>query len=161
MRIEKIRRRHQGLVSPRRLACWAAAATCAVALGTLGSSQAEAQQPIVRGSATPDYHVIREGDTIWDLSGSYYEDPYQWPRMWSYNPHITNPHWVYPGDIVYLKQVDRTGRQDGAGAGAGAGTGADRAQQTDEQTSFGMHLPLGGIIASEELEYVGRIIGSP
>ncbi|KAB2887193.1 MAG: hypothetical protein F9K40_21770, partial [Kofleriaceae bacterium] len=28
--------------------------------------------------------------------------PWQWPKVWSYNAQITNPHWIYPGDLVRL-----------------------------------------------------------
>jgi hypothetical protein len=50
----------------------------------------------------PEHHVIRKGDTLWDLSWLYFNDPWQWPKVWSYNPSITNPHWIYPGDLLRL-----------------------------------------------------------
>jgi len=50
----------------------------------------------------PDLHVVRTGDTLWDISFYYFNDPWQWPKVWSYNPQITNPHWIYPGDLVRL-----------------------------------------------------------
>ncbi len=124
----------------------------AVALSGAGASEATAQQSL-RSRSAPDYHVVKEGDTMWDVSGSYYGDTYQWPRLWSFNPHITNPHWVYPGDILYLKQVDRSKGTPGATGGPVA--------KAEEQQAFGMHLPLGGFVTAEELPYVGRIIGSP
>jgi len=52
--------------------------------------------------ATPELHVVRKGDTLWDICTYYFNDPYQWPKVWSYNPPITNPHWIYPGDLVRL-----------------------------------------------------------
>jgi hypothetical protein len=48
----------------------------------------------------PELHVVRTGDTLWDLCWYYFNDPWQWPKIWSYNPAITNPHWIYPGDLV-------------------------------------------------------------
>jgi len=51
---------------------------------------------------TPDLHVVRSGDTLWDICWYYFNDPWQWPKIWSYNPQITNPHWIYPGDLVRL-----------------------------------------------------------
>jgi hypothetical protein len=51
---------------------------------------------------TPELHVVRRGDTLWDISFYYFNDPWQWPKVWSYNPQITNPHWIYPGDLVRL-----------------------------------------------------------
>src|SRR5690606_12639345 len=46
----------------------------------------------------PEAHVVQKGDTLWDISGYYLHDPYQWPKLWSYNEHITNAHWIFPGD---------------------------------------------------------------
>jgi hypothetical protein len=50
----------------------------------------------------PEYHVVQQGDTLWDISGHYMHDPYQWPKVWSYNDHVTNPHWIFPGDRIRL-----------------------------------------------------------
>ncbi|MCG8424932.1 MAG: LysM peptidoglycan-binding domain-containing protein [Proteobacteria bacterium] len=50
----------------------------------------------------PPIHVIRRGDTLWDICWFYFNNPYEWPKIWSYNPTITNPHWIYPGDLVRL-----------------------------------------------------------
>ncbi|MFT3699077.1 MAG: LysM peptidoglycan-binding domain-containing protein [Kofleriaceae bacterium] len=50
----------------------------------------------------PELHVVRSRDTLWDICWYYFNDPWQWPKIWSYNPQITNPHWIYPGDLVRL-----------------------------------------------------------
>lgn len=50
----------------------------------------------------PELHVVRSGDTLWDISSYYFANPWEWPKVWSYNPQITNPHWIYPGDLVRL-----------------------------------------------------------
>ena len=54
----------------------------------------------LRTGAVPELHVVRGGDTLWDICFLYFNDPFQWPKIWSYNPQITNPHWIYPGDLV-------------------------------------------------------------
>jgi hypothetical protein len=51
----------------------------------------------------PDAHNVRRGDTLWGICGYYFHNPYQWPRIWSYNAQIQNPHWIYPGDLVKLR----------------------------------------------------------
>jgi hypothetical protein len=56
----------------------------------------------VHAGPTPELHVVRTGDTLWDICTYYFNDPWQWPKIWSYNPQITNPHWIYPGDLVRL-----------------------------------------------------------
>ncbi len=48
----------------------------------------------------PETYVVKPGDTLWDLSGRFLNNPWYWPKVWSYNPEITNPHWIYPGNVV-------------------------------------------------------------
>lgn len=50
----------------------------------------------------PDYHVVQEGDTLSGICAYYYGDMYLWPKIWSYNPHITNAHWIFPGDRIRM-----------------------------------------------------------
>jgi LysM domain-containing protein len=69
----------------------------------------------------PDVHVVQEGDTLWDISGYYLGDPYSWPRLWSYNEHITNAHWIFPGDRVRLYDPRRGPRRGGGGDGGDEG----------------------------------------
>ena len=64
---------------------------------------------VVDGSgAGADRHTVERGDTLWDISGKYLQNPWSWPRVWSYNPQIENPHWIYPGDEIRLQQDDGT-----------------------------------------------------
>jgi hypothetical protein len=71
----------------------------------------------------PAIHVVRKGDTLWDLCDSYYSNPWGWPKVWSYNPQILNPHWIYPGDQIRMRDVnDPIGQRREALAGAGAGS---------------------------------------
>jgi hypothetical protein len=48
----------------------------------------------------PDTYTVRSGDTLWDLSGRFLNNPWYWPKIWSYNPEIANPHWIYPGNVL-------------------------------------------------------------
>lgn len=48
----------------------------------------------------PDTYTIRPGDTLWDLSGRFLNNPWYWPKVWSFNPDITNPHWIEPGNVL-------------------------------------------------------------
>ena len=50
----------------------------------------------------PEFHTVNIGDTLWDISGYYFENPWYWPRVWARNPQITNPHWIFPNDQVRL-----------------------------------------------------------
>lgn len=48
----------------------------------------------------PDTYTIRPGDTLWDLSGRFLNNPWYWPKVWSFNPEIANPHWIEPGNVL-------------------------------------------------------------
>ena len=50
----------------------------------------------------PKQYVVKKGDTLWDISGVYLEQPWQWPELWQMNPQINNPHLIYPGDALSL-----------------------------------------------------------
>lgn len=51
-------------------------------------------------SSLDDAYTVKAGDTLWDLSGRFLNNPWYWPKVWSYNPEITNPHFIYPGNVL-------------------------------------------------------------
>ncbi|MES2832044.1 MAG: LysM peptidoglycan-binding domain-containing protein [Pseudomonadota bacterium] len=54
----------------------------------------------------PDQHVVVKGDTLWDISGKFLQHPWCWPQVWGMNrDEIRNPHWIYPGQIVYFDRA--------------------------------------------------------
>lgn len=149
----------------RRMA-WSsvAAATAVVAFSAFGvlPDQAEAQQaPRVHSGQSPDYHEVRSGDTMWDLSGTYFGDHYEWPRMWGYNPHITNPHWIYPGDIIHLQEVAAPEPEAQAAAHEETEQRHQPTRRLDDANGVGLYVATGGVMTTEEETPVGRIIGSP
>src|SRR4051794_5567917 len=54
----------------------------------------------------PDSHTVVRGDTLWDISGKFLQNPWCWPEVWGLNKEqIKNPHWIYPGQIVYFDRA--------------------------------------------------------
>ncbi len=54
--------------------------------------------------AVPETYIVQPGDTLWDISANILQNPWYWPKVWSYNPDITNPHMIYPGDAIRFQQ---------------------------------------------------------
>ena len=92
--------------------------------------QSKAIAPIEIAKDAPDRYTVVRGDTLWDISGRFLQKPWRWPEVWQLNKEqITNPHLIYPGDIVYLDQSSggprlRLGKSVGS-AGSSSGERRD------------------------------------
>lgn len=51
-------------------------------------------------------HIIARGDTLWDISNTYFRNPFLWPQLWDANRYILNPHLIYPGDPLRIPDID-------------------------------------------------------
>jgi nucleoid-associated protein YgaU len=72
---------------------------------TLAAAPLQAAECSFRPNA-PDQHLVVKGDTLWDISGAFLEHPWCWPQVWGMNrDEIRNPHWIYPGQVVYFDRV--------------------------------------------------------
>jgi hypothetical protein len=115
--------------------------------------------PPTHEAGVPETHVVQKGDTLWDLSARYYRNAWGWPKLWSYNPQITNPHWIYPGDLIRLLAP---GEPVAAGttppAPGPTGEPAPRMSAPPRRTGF--TLRQTGFVEEHELAESGRIVGS-
>jgi hypothetical protein len=51
----------------------------------------------------PDRYTVLKGDTLWDISARFLQDPWTWPDVWQLNPQIENPNLIYPNDVISLE----------------------------------------------------------
>src|SRR4051812_46798255 len=48
----------------------------------------------------PEQYTVQPGDTLWGLSQRFLNNPWYWPKIWSYNQHLENPNWIRPGSVL-------------------------------------------------------------
>ncbi len=132
----------------------------------------ETDQPI---PATPSKggaastHTVDKGDTLWDLSQKYLGSPWYWPKVWSYNPEIANPHWIYPGNQVrFLPTGEEVPTQVEVGNGPDEVEPAQMIEEDRVQVSGKIgyqgrgtiSVRVEGFVTDKEIEEAGVIAGS-
>lgn len=55
---------------------------------------------IMAENEAPLSYTIREGDTLFDICDQLLDEPTYWPKLWSLNPDIKNPHFIWPGMVL-------------------------------------------------------------
>jgi hypothetical protein len=56
--------------------------------------------------AQPKQHVVREGETLWDLARIYFNDPFRWPLIYEANKNLVqNPHRIFPTERLVIPEV--------------------------------------------------------
>lgn len=77
-----------------------------VALTITASIQRTIADEIQLVDGHPTEYTVVKGDTLWDISATFLESPWLWPKVWSVNPQIDNPHLIFPGDVIYLVYIN-------------------------------------------------------
>ncbi|AKJ05041.1 LysM domain-containing protein [Archangium gephyra] len=135
-----------------------------------------------RESAPGEVHTVERGDTLWDLSQKYLGSPWYWPKVWSYNPEIANPHWIYPGNNVrFFPAGEEVPSRVEAGVGPapmemvaesgeiaestelGPASGADLVSVTGKigfEPKASRTVMTQGFVTARELDEAGRIEGA-
>ncbi len=76
------------------------------------SKPVENWNAIAADKKTENY-VIRKKDTLSELSEVFFGTPNYWPKIWSVNSYIGNPHLIYPGNSIgfFMGSTDGQGPQ--------------------------------------------------
>jgi hypothetical protein len=52
-------------------------------------------------------YIVKHFDTMWDLSYTFYGNPFVWGCIWEANRSISDPHWIYPGDTLIIPDISK------------------------------------------------------
>ena len=91
--------------------CVAVLAACLPLL--VGSAQGEGLDDALDALGIPvpaeeqqeaDIYSVVSGDTLWGICERFFGDPDYWPALWSINnDEITNPHYIYPDQMLQFQ----------------------------------------------------------
>ncbi len=112
-------------------------------------------------------YLIQVGDTLWDLSGRFYSDPYLWPQIWEQNRYIEDAHWIYPGDplvvgveVTPIDELEATPSEDDMAAADDAGPRFDAASGAPVPLGSADDIFCSGYIGEPDEQFAVQIAGS-
>lgn len=112
-----------------------------------------------KSASVPATHTVKRGDTLWEICDQYFQNPWMWPKIWSYNPEVQNPHWIYPGDQLRLRVGGGPNTDLNAGAVTlGSGGFVNRRPVVPANTIF---LRDRGYVDDDTKDTWGEVGGSP
>lgn len=98
-------------------------------IGLLFAMPLLAQEPVTRERE----HVVRVGDTLWDLAGFYFDNPFQWRTIYQANRMVVeDPHWIYPTEVLTIPGIPGLAGEAGpAGQGDPVGPRTEATQPAE------------------------------
>jgi len=124
--------------------------------GVSGSTNSDGTKKLGPKKDIPELHVVKKGDTLWGISEDYYGNPWAWPKVWSLNPQLENPHWIYPGDQLRTAPSSSAMRA-AADNSAGGGGFIGRSRIVPKGTVF---IRDQGYIGDPERDVWGEVVGA-
>lgn len=125
-----------------------------------------------RYSGASESYTVQPGDTLWNLSQRFLNNPWYWPKVWSYNPQVENPNWIRPGTVIRFYPgeaplvVQRDDDVEEQFEDVGEGGGFELGQGLSQRLSDLSGLEAGArrrefFIPADKLEDAGQILNSP
>ena len=144
---------------------------CAASM-VISTTAATADTLRVRKNA-PARYTVKQGDTLWGISGKYLYRPWKWPALWGMNrKQIRNPNLIYPGQTLVLTYVNGKPRLSVArGSKSDIPTfklnpkvrdlGSGYAIPTIDVNFYHMFMKTPQFMTKEQLANAARIVSGP
>ncbi|HEY3347264.1 MAG TPA: LysM peptidoglycan-binding domain-containing protein [Nitrospirota bacterium] len=118
------------------------AGTISLACHGIAAAEEETQAPVPGCESAAEY-TVKQGDTLWGISGSKLSDPYKWEKVWKDNPSIKDPDFILPGEKINIvggvcpseKKAEGTGVTPSSAPAAG-GSKITQAQDQEDNSIF-------------------------
>ena len=101
-------------------------------------------------------HVVRKGDTLWDVSDAYLGTPWVWPSIWQDNRNIENPHLIFPGDRIWITpwEMRKVTESEAEALLGGSPAAPDEVPVvTTEEPQAPIVVPQIGVVREEQATY--------
>jgi hypothetical protein len=169
----KITRLLLGAMAPLAVATAATAADDAAkapvaTTESTATTEASAPRTVTMGPTVRDsqgnegrIHTVVRGDTLWDISEAYLGDPLRWPTIWKKNPAVKDPHWIYPGNQIFVSATEMRPLAPGEAEGFTTSSSYEDAVAKPVGSFPVPHREQIGFVSAEELETAGALLGSP
>lgn len=119
------------------------------------ANSTRAEEAVLKPSH-PDRYIVVKGDTLWDISDKFLQNPWMWPEIWHVNPQISNPHLIFPGDAITLIYLDGKPRLT---VERGSEPRSYKMSPGDVKLSPTVHvLPLGDAIPAIPLDAINNFL---
>jgi len=105
-------------------------ALLACAVWVAGAAPAGADES-ASGAPASRVHVVRPGETLWQITAALTGDPHRWPQLYRANrDQIKDPSTLYPGQRLAIPDFDEPAADEPSGLSAlsRAPAGADAAE---------------------------------
>ena len=78
-------------------------------LNFYNSKTSEQEWQTLVGQRQAERYEIKGGDNLWNISQTIFGDGHYWPKIWSLNSSITNPHIISPRNSIRFLLGDESG----------------------------------------------------
>ena len=107
-------------------------------------------------------HTVAKGDTLWAISAAYLGSPLAWPKVWKSNPAVKDPHWIYPGEQIWISGTEMRPltKQEASTLTPVASSHEDVSVRTVGSWPV-PDLEKVGLVSEAQYDTAGELIGSP